>query len=60
MLPQVKLMLIGIFFTLLLIANLFLVGFRVYGWLVFWLILAVIAAISYFGIPRLKKKMIKE
>jgi fatty acid desaturase len=57
--PRTKLKIIGGFFALLLLANLILAATLVINWLVFWLVLIIIAAISYWGIPWLKRTWIK-
>lgn len=56
---ETQLKLLGLFFTILLVLNLILASFRVIGWGTFWMILAVIGAIAYWGIPWWKKKFIR-
>jgi len=55
MTPQTKLKIVGGFFALLLLLNLILAATMVIDWLVFWMVLIVIAAFSYWGIPWLKR-----
>ncbi|MFA6461648.1 MAG: hypothetical protein WCV90_05225 [Candidatus Woesearchaeota archaeon] len=52
-----KLKIVGVFFGVVLILNMLLVAFRITSWGVFWLVLAIVAAISYWGIPWLKRRM---
>jgi hypothetical protein len=54
---ELKLKLIGYFLTILLIANLLLFSFTIISWKVFLLVLAVIGAVSYFGIPLFRKRI---
>jgi len=53
--PENKLKMMGIFFGLVLILNMLLVAFRVTSWIFFWIVLIVVALVSYFGIPWLKR-----
>ncbi len=56
MTPTTKLKLIGCFFAVLLVLNLVLASFMMISWGIFWLVLAVIGAIAYWGIPWYKKR----
>jgi len=60
MTPQTRLKIVGVFFALLLLLNLILAATLVINWLVFWIVLVIIAAISYWGIPWLKRKWISK
>ncbi|MBI4983473.1 hypothetical protein HZC32_02415 [Candidatus Woesearchaeota archaeon] len=54
MTPHTKLKLAGLFFGAVLVLNLVLVAFRVTDWLTFWIVLIIVAAVAYIGIPVLK------
>ena len=56
---ETKLKLIGCFFAALLVLNLGLASFMMISWGVFWIVLAVIGAIAYWGIPWYKKRFIQ-
>lgn len=58
MIPELKLKLIGYFLTVLLIANLLLFSFTIISWKIFLLVLAVVGAISYWGVPWVRKRLI--
>lgn len=58
MIPATKLKIVGVFFGVILILNMLLVAFRKTSWGIFWLVLVIVAAISYWGIPWLKRKWI--
>ncbi|MDO8655682.1 MAG: hypothetical protein Q7K45_00455 [Nanoarchaeota archaeon] len=54
-----KLKIIGVVGTLILIANVFLFAFRIITPLIFWIIIAVMAALVYVGLPKWKNFMKK-
>jgi hypothetical protein len=56
--PFLLLKLFGLFLALLLVLNLILASLRKISWLTFWLVLVLIAFISYWGIPLVKKRLI--
>ncbi|MEK6937406.1 MAG: hypothetical protein AABX04_00030 [Nanoarchaeota archaeon] len=60
MTPSTTLKIIGVFFAVVLLLNLLAVSFRIIGWGIFWAVLIVIAAISYWGIPWLKRKWLPQ
>lgn len=58
--PATKLKMVGIFFALVLLLNLILAATMLINWVTFWAVLILVAAISYWGIPRLKRKWISQ
>ncbi len=58
MTPTTQLKLIGCFFAVLLVLNLVLASFLVISWGTFWVVLAVIGAVAYWGIPWWKKRFV--
>jgi hypothetical protein len=56
--PTTTLKIIGTGLTLALVANLLLASFRLYNWMVFWIVLIVIAALSYWGVPWWKRRYV--
>ena len=58
--PTTKLKIIGTFFGIILILNMILAAMMLINWMVFWGVLIVVAAISYWGIPWLKRKWLSQ
>jgi len=52
-----KLKIIGIVGTIVLVSNVFLFAFRVITPLIFWIIIGLMAALVYVGLPKVKKSI---
>ncbi len=54
---KLKLKAIGILGVIILVANVFLFSFRIITPLLFWIIIALMAGVAYWGVPKLKNSI---